>query len=222
MIYAEDWYGNKIKEGDQLHPQRPIVEIPDLRIMQLKLKLGETAAQRCKEGQRAEISSFSFGGLILSGKVSKVNRIAKPIKRRSKVKKVEVLVELDSCGTTIVPGISARGKIFISKKEEFFAVPHECVFNKDSLKIIYIQNGGNFEPRAIKIDRQSEEYVLIRSGLKSGEDIAFQEPNEDDIDWPEHLSISVEEELKIDSSDTEIKRKKSIDSLKKEIVVSIP
>jgi len=53
LVYAKTGSGEKIKEGDQMYPRRAIAEIPDLRVMQLKLKLGETAAQKCKDGQRA-------------------------------------------------------------------------------------------------------------------------------------------------------------------------
>jgi multidrug efflux pump subunit AcrA (membrane-fusion protein) len=200
LVYAKDWWGNKVKEGDEMYARRPIAEIPDLRIMQLKLKLGETAAQKCKEGQKAEISSHAFNGGVLTGKVSRVNRIAKPIHRKSKVKKVEVLVELDSSGISITPGISARGKIFITDTQETYALPHECIFNKDSLKLIYVRDGSKFEPRAIKIDLQSEEFVLIHSGLSEGEELAFQEPSKDEVEWPESFSIPIETNMKTDST----------------------
>jgi len=189
LTYAESWFGGKIKEGDQMYPNQPIAEIPDLSQMQLTLKLGETEAQKCKEGQRVEISSHFFPGTILDGKVSRVNRVALPVKRGSKVKKVEVLVDIDSSRFDITPGISAKGRIFISENEEVYAVPAECVFDKDSLKIVYVFQDGDFIPRIIAVGRYTEDFVHIQDGLADGDRLAMREPEEDDIEWPDQLTV---------------------------------
>ena len=188
LVYAESWFGGKVKEGDQMYPRQPIAEIPDLSLMQLQLELGETEVQKCKEGQRVEIRSIIFKEKVLQGKVSRVNRVAKPVKRGSKVKKVEVLVDIDSSGMPIAPGISARGRIYISEQDTVCAIPYECLFNKDSLKIVYVFKDGDFVPRIVSVERQTDDFLYIGEGVEDGDIIAMQKPDEGDVDWSEFMA----------------------------------
>ena len=75
--------------------------------MQAKLQVAETDAQQVKDGQITKINVPSIGSMLLPGKVVHVDKIAKPIKRGSKIKKVEVIVEIDTTFQELVPGLTA-------------------------------------------------------------------------------------------------------------------
>jgi multidrug efflux pump subunit AcrA (membrane-fusion protein) len=187
VVYAKHWRGDKVKEGDPIWAGSPVVEIPDLSVMQVKLLLGETEAQKCEKDQAAIITIPSLKNLAVSGKVYRVARMAKPVRRNSKIKKVEVLVELDSTESVLVPGISARGKIITNELEDVYAVPYECLYEKDSVKIVYKQNKGHFEACAVAVQQQSDDFLIIKGDLQDGVNLALNEPHESLISWPDTL-----------------------------------
>jgi multidrug efflux pump subunit AcrA (membrane-fusion protein) len=189
VVYERSWItGNKIQEGDALYPNMPVVKIPDLSAMQVKLKIGETDAQKLKAGQQASVRVPSLGDFSLPGSVLRVDRIAKPIKRGSKIKKVEVIVAIDSIVTDLVPGLSAECTIEIERFQDVLAVPRECIFERDSLKIVYVMRDGSFIPYPVASSQQTEDFVVIQSDLAGGEECALREPSGSLVKWPDNLS----------------------------------
>jgi len=177
VVYEMNWATDKkVQEGDAVWNGMPVVKIPDLTVMQVQLQLGETAAQKLKIGQKAVISVPSVGDFRLTGKVTRVASVAKPIKRGSKVKQVEAIVEIDSTRAGLVPGLTANCIISVEEKANVLAVPLECLFEKDSSKAVYVLNGSHFRPRKVKLSFQNTNYAVIDSGLTVGEKLAMREP----------------------------------------------
>jgi len=219
VVYAKTWWGYKITEGDQVWAAQPVVEIPDLSVMQVKLLLGETEAQKCKEGQAATVTIPSLKDLKVSGKVFRVGRMAKPVNRESKIKKVEVIIELDSTDTVLVPGISSKGTIITNEIDDVYAIPYECMYEKDSIKIVYKQNDDMFEACPIAIENQGEDFIIIKGDLHEGVQLALNEPSEKQIIWPDTLitpkiELPINQEQKSDSDSVQISDKISSDIIR--------
>ena len=193
FTYAKTRWGEKVKEGDQVYPRRPIAEIPDLSRMQLRLLIGETEAQKCVQGQTAIINIPAHVNQTVMGKVSKVARMANPIKRGSNVKKVEVLVDIDSTAVSIPLGISALGQIIVQKFDSVFTIPRECLFIKDSIKIVYMLDNNTFKPIPVMIEQNDEDFVIISGKMEQGVRLALQVPAENFIDWPGNWKQIIEE-----------------------------
>ena len=207
IVHETNWIKDqKVQEGDALYPGMPVVKLPDLSIMQTKLQIDETDAQKVKEGQNVMITVPSIGSEQLKGKVTKVAKIAKPIKRGSKVKKVEVIVEIDSTFNGLVPGLTAKGIITTGEIENAIVVPHECIFEKDSIKIVYVYNSNGYDAHAVAISDQNENFYIIVSDLKGDENLALREPSSSRINFPYSLiapelpkdEAVVEDSVKID------------------------
>ena len=188
VVYERNWStGNKVQEGEGVYPSMPIVKVPDLSVMQLNLKLGETDAQKLSKGNQAIVTVPTIDGATFTGKVSRIDKIAKPIKRNSKVKKVEVIVEIDSTTIQLVPGITAEGRIIVENVQDAFVIPKECVFDKDSLKIVFVRNKNHFVPQVVSISRQDDDFFVIKEGLKEGDQCALREPSSSLVHWPDRL-----------------------------------
>ncbi len=188
VVYEKSWItGNKVQEGDAIYPNMPVAKIPDMSSMQVNLKISENDAQKVKIGQTATVFVPVLGDLILTGKVSKVGRIAKPIKRGSKVKKVDVIVAIDSLFQKLVPGLSATCRIQIEKIPGALVLPKECLFEKDSVKIVYVFKKGSFHPSPIVVSQQDEDFVIINGDLSIGDLCALRQPNNSQVKWPDEL-----------------------------------
>lgn len=180
--------GEKVKEGAEMYPRTPVVKLPDFSRMQVKMQIGETDAQKLNNGMPATITVPSVGTHEYSGKVTRIDRIAKPISRGSKVKKVEVIVELDSSNTVLKSGLTAYADIYVKKLKDMIAVPHECVFERDSTKIVYHQIDNKFFPLPILSLLQDEDFMVIFGDVKPGEELALREPSSSLVSWPDQLN----------------------------------
>ena len=182
--------GEKIKIGESPYPRMPLVKIPDLTIMQAKLKINETDAKKIQVGQTAEIRIPSIQKTV-TGKVDKVDKMAKPIKRGSKIKKVEVAVTVDSSDVVMASGLTVRCKIFTKTIPNVTPLPYECVFDKDSMKVIYTSNGSNYSAKAISVVAHGDDFLAVLADIEDGQACALREPNTSNVHWPDTLTAPV-------------------------------
>jgi len=177
VVYAENLFtGQKVKEGDALFGGMPIVQIPAVAGIEVKLKVNETQVKRIQSGQQVQIRIDALPQVKLTGKVAKVASMGKPINKDSKIKAFNVNVELDSTDSAIQIGLTTTCEIFTKTFSDTFAIPLDCVFEKDSINIVYVQNGSKFETRPVTLEDRGDNFVVIKQGLFGGEALALIEP----------------------------------------------
>ncbi len=203
----------KVLLGDEVFPGMSVVKIPDMSQMQVKLLLGETDAQKVKKNQKSTITIPTIDDLELTGTVSSVDKVAKSIKRGSKVKKVEVVVTLDSVVQDVVPGLSAFCSIEIEKFTDGIRVPQECIYEKDSVKIVYVKNKDHFVPKPIAIVNQNNDFAIIEGELSGMESLALVEPPVSIIRWPDIL-VAYKPAEPVDTDSSQSKPIDAVDTLK--------
>ena len=167
----------KVKEGDLLHPGWSIVRIPDMSALQVTLELSETDVQQVKEGELVKITVPSLGYVVVPGKVAQIAKVAKEVKRNSRVKTVEVKVDIDSTVVGLVPGLSAECEIEARRVEDAVVVPLDAVFAKDSLDWVYFIEGENYQRRQVFIGWRGKDFAVVDSGLTGGEKLVLSEPD---------------------------------------------
>jgi len=177
----------KVLEGAVLFPRMPVAKLPDLSSMEIKLKIGETEAQKLLRGMPARIHVPSLDNLALPGTVSRIDRVAKPIHRGSKVKKVEVMVQIDSSSDLLRPGVTANAEIIVQTAAQVVAVAQECIFEKDSVKIVYKKEKNGFRPIPVATLLQDDDFVILYGDVAGGEQLALREPANRLVIWPEKL-----------------------------------
>ena len=142
--------------------------------------------------------------------------MAKPVKRKSKVKKVEIIVEMDSTVAGLVPGLTARATVILQECKDVFVVPHECVYKRDSTLVIYIQKANKFLPHEISICNRADDFLVIEGNIESNDRLALVEPQfESDeeiqiirVDTLHHRSVKAQALPVIDSLSQTINEEK--------------
>ena len=178
--------GNKIKEGDIIWGRMPIIKIPDMSKMQIKLTVNEAHFKRIDKNQNVEISIDAFPDIQLTGKIILKTPMGKPIKKKSKVKMFDVFASIDSSEFTIQPGLSITCDVILESIPDTIVVPLLAVFEKDSSKIVYISEGGKFKRQTVNLACNSENFAVISEGLNENEEIILSEPPEDLITEGSH------------------------------------
>lgn len=168
--------GEKVKEGDALFGGMPMLQIPATDVLQVKVSVDETQVKRIEKDQRVSVRIDAKPELNITGKIEKVASMGKPINRDSKLKAFDVIVELDTNCSDIQIGLTTTCDIYTRTFSDTFAIPLDCVFEKDSLNIVYIKNGDKFETRSVKTGNRGDDFIVISRGLVGGEQLALVEP----------------------------------------------
>jgi multidrug efflux pump subunit AcrA (membrane-fusion protein) len=177
--YARYWMtGNKIKEGDIVWRPMPIIKIPDISEMQTKLIVNEAHFKRIEKDQHIDITIDAFPEILLTGKIRNKTPMGKPIKRGSPVKVFEVFSSVDSADSTLQPGLSISGDVILESIPDTIVVPLSAVFDKDSIKVVYINNGDSYKRQPVEVASSSENYAVISKGLRPDEEVILIEPPE--------------------------------------------
>ena len=178
VVYMTNWNtGKKIQEGESLYAGWPVAKIPDLAVMQVNVQASETDAKRLKIGQKAEVTIPSLNYLKLPGHITNIAGMAKPVSRDSQVKRVDVAVEIDSLNVPLTPGLSATCRIVFEDNEHALVIPLDSIFEKDSLKVVYVKDGNRFVRRSVTIAQQGLDFAVISTGVKEHEELALRQPS---------------------------------------------
>jgi len=164
------------REGDQVEAGRKIGQVIDPREMDLSAKVGELERNSIKVGQQVDVELDAQPGNIFHGSVKTVggmnNRMFWDPDTGAKF---EVTITLDSRDTRLRPGLTAHVVIHGDPHKDVLYVPRQALFLKDSKRVVFLRNGGGFEPREVKILAENESRAAIE-GLNPSMEIALIDP----------------------------------------------
>jgi HlyD family secretion protein len=177
LLHAQPrWSDSKTKLGDVVWDRMPLVEIPDLSEFQVKLLVNEADFKRIDQEQSVDIHVDAIPGLCLSGKIIRKTPMGYPVKRDSKVKVFEIFAEIDSLDNRLQPGLSTTCYVTTKILSDTLVVPLVSIFEKDSLKIVYVQHKGKFQQRTVTVGYSGENFAVISDGIRENDILCLLRP----------------------------------------------
>jgi HlyD family secretion protein len=168
--------GGKIEEGSSVFAGMSLLQLPDMRQMQVLIEVPEADFKRIETGQKVKIQVDAVKNLFTTGIIKRKNAAGKTTQYESQVKTYEVIASIDSCHLRMKPGLSARCEILIKEAKDTLVLPSAAIFGKDSSKIVYVSQGELFRIVPIKTGISNSTECILSSGLKGDETIALVEP----------------------------------------------
>ena len=171
-------FGGQIKEGSVLFLNTPVLQFPDLSRMEVSANVGEADFKRIEKGQKVVITVNAANKLVTTGKVNRKSLASSTSQRYSpsKVKSYEVKIDVDSCHSVMKPGLSADCEILLKEASDTLFVPTMAIFEKDSIKLVYVKEKKKFIPVKVETGSSGSSYTIITGGLKGDELISLSEP----------------------------------------------
>lgn len=164
--------------GDNVWDGRAVVTMPDFDSIKVVLYVQETDYKRLHMGDSVMYTFDAVPGNRGWGRITKMAAVGMARTEGSQVKTFEVEASIDSLMQPVEPGLSARCHIYMEHIEDKIVVPTISVFDKDSLKVVYVKKGRKYEPREVKLGIGSPKMTIIDNGLEPGEQIALIRPKE--------------------------------------------
>jgi HlyD family secretion protein len=128
-------------------------------------------------GQKAFVSLEARPDVKYMGKVTSVDKLARPRLRGVPVQYFGVTVTLDRTDPSVMkPGTRVRAVLELENLANAFTIPRQAMFEKDGKKIVYRKHGAKFDPVEITIASSSAGRVVVKSGLGRGDELALTDP----------------------------------------------
>jgi len=179
VLYSDSWTsGEKVREGDIVWGNMPIIQIPELSSMQVKLSVSEAEYKRLAKKQDLDIRIDAYPDLHLTGEIKFKAPVGKPVKKGSNVKMFEVTASLDSTTFTIQPGLGVTCDVQVKSVLDTIVVPLVSLFDEDSSKVVYVAVNQAFERRVVVIADYNNREAVIKKGLAGQETLALIKPPE--------------------------------------------
>ena len=180
VTYAKEWNGNKKKVGSTVSTWQPtIANLPDLTKMESKTYSNEVDIRKIKKGLKAKIGFDAFPDIELDGIVTDVANVGET-KGGSDIKLFQVLIKLNEINKNIRPGMTTSNRILTKQEEDVLMVPLEAIFSKDSISYTYVKSGYSIDKKQVELGLSNNEVVIIEKGLKEGDVVYLNKP--EDID----------------------------------------
>jgi len=177
LVLQRNWRGEMPRVGDSMWRGQPIGEIPELKSMKAEVFVLEADAAGLAVDQKATVSLEADSQSTFGGKVSTVDKVARPRIPRQPVQYFGVTVELQRTDPKLMkPGARVRAVLEVENQTNAFAIPRQALFEKEGKRLVYRKKGKGFEPVEVTIGSSSAGRVVVTKGLAKNDEIALQDP----------------------------------------------
>ncbi|MFC1563112.1 HlyD family secretion protein [candidate division KSB1 bacterium] len=178
VVYKENMRSTnreKVKVGDTPHRRMPLIELPDLSVMEVKTAVNEIDIQKVERGQKAIIRLDAVQDVSFTGDVTDVAYLARR-ESGSNVKVFDVIITIDEGENPLLkPGMSATVEIVTEQMDDEIYIALESVFEKDGKTIAYV-HAASWEEREISVGKSNSNYIIVEEGLEVGDMVALRDP----------------------------------------------
>lgn len=175
---TENYYGyEQIREGATIRERQPIITIPDMTQMSVKVKVHESYIQKITKGLKAKIQVDAFPEKKLVGEVTKVALLPDSQNRwmNPDLKVYQTTVSVEGTHPWLKPGMSAKVEILVKELDDVLYVPLQAIAENNGKQFCSVMDGGT-ELREVEIGDFNDEFIEIKTGLKEGEDVVLRSP----------------------------------------------
>ena len=181
---GQEWV---LEEGATVRQNQVLIRLPNQEKMQVKALINEQNITQIEPGMPVLIQVDALEDTSLKGIVTKVNQYAESKGWfSSNVRKYAVFIQILDPPSTLKPGMNASVSIQARFEKDVLQAPLQTVYSVQSESFCLVKMGDKFETRTVDIDGNNSQFVLIRSGLKEGDQLVMN-PGlyKDRMDLPE-------------------------------------
>jgi HlyD family secretion protein len=181
-----EYYGGneQIREGATVRERQPIITIPNMKQMALKVKIHESYIKKVSKGIKARIQVDAFPEEKLTGEVMKVAVLPDSQNRwmNPDLKVYVTTISIDGSREWVKPGMSAKVEILVKQLSDVVHIPLQAVSAANGKQFCYVVKGARSEPREIDVGDFNDEFIEIKRGLKDGEKVLLNAPDSEKRD----------------------------------------
>ena len=204
MVVYQQIRGERVKEGYESRPGWPLMAIPDLSRMQVKVFINEVDRLEVERGQGARIVLDAYPDTTFHGMVREVARLGQIVTGEERLKGFVIYIDIDGEDPKLKPGLTAQVRIVLDELENVIYIPLGTVFEIDGKPCVFRKGKNN--PLFVELGPRNDGYVVVEDGLEPGMELSWQSPEDEDIP----LLGMAEEKKRIDEINRTIRESFSV------------
>ena len=156
----------------------PLVELADVRGLELVLDVLSEEAVRIEPGQDIRITEWG-GDTLLTGRVRAVtlSGYTKVSALGVEEQRVDVIGDLHAPPATLGAGYRVAGDIVVWRGEAVLTVPSSSVFRSGDGWAVYTVEGGRAVLREVVLGRRNQDRAEVLEGLTEGDEVVLFPPS---------------------------------------------
>jgi RND family efflux transporter MFP subunit len=172
-----------MRPGDMASPSRKLMEIPNLEKMIVNCEIEEKDIGPVRTGLPVRITLDPYPGIVYRGVVDEVATVAKPAqvegsRFQGKNSFSTVIKVLDPDPQRFRPGMNATVEILSATVKDATYIPVDALFERQEKPLVYHMRNGRFYATPIELGPRNKDYIVVRKGVKQGENVALVFPPE--------------------------------------------
>ncbi|MCG8649851.1 MAG: HlyD family efflux transporter periplasmic adaptor subunit, partial [Pirellulales bacterium] len=176
VVYAND--RNKgdptvIEEGTLIRYHQVVVRLPDVREMQVDVKINESHINRIKPNMPARIILDADPENVLDGVVTSVAPYPFPMRWHGSPLEYGVKVGIIDPPETIRPGLRAKVQIYFDSQPDALLVPLAAVIAHEGKHYCLLKQASGWKPRQVQIGPNNNNQVVVTEGLREGDQVSL-------------------------------------------------
>jgi HlyD family secretion protein len=178
------------RAGDRAWPGASIAQLPMLESLYVLARVDETDRGRLQAGLEADVEVQAVGGRVAPARITAFSALAKiesgPIWPPPRL--FDVQLDLATPNSAMRPGMTAQIKIRRDRVAGALLVPTRGLFPPTTRTAasgasgtpaeVFVFGARGFERRSVRVARRGPDKSAIADGLKPGEKIALERPEE--------------------------------------------
>ena len=152
--------------GELAQPDKSMFTVADLSTVWIEANVFEKDLDRVAIGAPATVTVVAYPGRTFAGKVT---YIASTVDKESRA--VLARVEVPNPDGRLKPEMFATAAIATGGTEKLVTLPQAAVMIVNGQPTAFVEEGGEFEPRTIDLGDRVGDRVVVKSGLREGEQV---------------------------------------------------
>lgn len=171
VIHTEEgrWMDRtKVREGDSVRRHQEIMEIPDLSLLQVEIRINELDAELIRIGQPVRIRMEAYPRLELPGHVTDISTLAQEFS--SNVRVFPAVITLDTpTDPRAKPGMTASADIVVDTQQDVLQAPLSAIGVMNGR--MYVKPHDTHEPVEVVLGVRNESVAEVLEGVELGEEL---------------------------------------------------
>jgi HlyD family secretion protein len=199
-----------LTEGSAVNEQQELIYLPTATAVKAVVKVHETSLQKVKPGLPVVVAVDALPGRTFTGRVEKIAPLpdAQMVWMNPDLKIYNTEVYLEGEGDNLRTGMSCKAEIIIEEYDDAIYIPVQAVLRVGGEPTVYVQGGGEFEPRKVEIGMDNNRMIRIIKGLQEGEVVLLTPPLAPSTVEQQGAGVAVSEGQKADTKKIEEERPK--------------
>jgi membrane fusion protein (multidrug efflux system) len=153
-----------VEIGDYISPQIPLLQVIDMDVVEVVVRIPERDIGRISTGLRAEVEVISYSERVFRGKVDELSPVVEPISRTR-----EARIRIDNAGHALKPGMFGKVKIVIRRSSDAILIPVAALVERDDRRVVFKVNNEKAALVDPEIDIKEGDMISVLSGIEEGD-----------------------------------------------------